>query len=78
MAKIIIKSVPATFWRGGKQWTREGVELDATGITSMQLESIRTEPNLVVSNDEALIALIAETAAAEAGHKKGKKPEVTA
>ena len=82
MPKIIIKSVPPTFYRGGKQWTREGVELDATGLTSTQLEAIRTEANLVVSNDEALIALIAETAAAEKaeteGAKKAKKPAVAA
>lgn len=49
--KIIIVKAKAErgFYRAGLHFTREGRELDTSELTKAQLEAIRSEPNLVVS-----------------------------
>lgn len=62
--KFLVRSVGESFWRAGLHFTREGVEVDASELTSAQQEAITAEPQLMVS------PVPAETAADDSRKKK--------
>jgi len=62
--KFLVRSVGESFWRAGLHFTREGVEVDASELTSAQQEAIRAERQLTVS------PVPAETAADDVKKKK--------
>ena len=44
-----VKSRAPSFWRAGIKFTRAGVDVDVRKITAEQLDAIRAEPNLIVT-----------------------------
>ncbi len=47
-----VRSVPPSFWRSGRQWTREAQEVPTSAFTLDQVAALRGEPNLVVEDIE--------------------------
>jgi len=47
-----IRSVPASFWRAGRKWTKEAQEVPVSAFSKAQLAALRAEPNLVVEEIE--------------------------
>ena len=47
-----VRSVPASFWRAGRKWTKEPQEIPASAFSKAQLTALRAEPNLVVEDIE--------------------------
>jgi hypothetical protein len=50
MSKILVQSKPERFRRADIEFTREGVVLDTDKLKKEQLEAIKAEPMLVVSD----------------------------
>ena len=61
---IHVASRAPSFWRAGIKFTRAGVDMDATQLTAEQLDAIRAEPALIVS----------ETTPAKSGRSGGTDP----
>jgi hypothetical protein len=49
MSKILVQSKPERFRRAGIEFNRAGVELDTDELKKDQLEAIKSEPMLSVS-----------------------------
>ncbi|MBI3130522.1 MAG: hypothetical protein HYZ13_04120 [Acidobacteria bacterium] len=47
-----VRSVPASFWRAGRKWTKEPQEVPASAFSKAQIALLRAEPNLVVEDVE--------------------------
>jgi hypothetical protein len=47
-----IRSVPASFWRAGRKWTKEPQEIPVSAFSKAQITALRAEPNLVVEDIE--------------------------
>ena len=47
-----VRSVPASFWRSGRQWTREPQEIPLSAFSDAQIAALRAEPNVVVEDIE--------------------------
>lgn len=45
-----VRSVPASFWRAGRKWTKEPQEIPVSDFSKAQLTALRAEPNLVVED----------------------------
>lgn len=43
-----IRSIPESFWRAGRKWTRESQDVPASEFTRPQIQALQKEPNLVV------------------------------
>jgi hypothetical protein len=67
MSQIIVKSVTDGFRRAGIAFNREGVVLNVKDLTEAQLEAIKGESMLIVSDYT--------DPAAKAGGKGGKEPQ---
>lgn len=80
MSKITVKAkTERGFWRAGRHFTRDGVELDTSKLKKGDLEAIINEPNLVVigvvedTGKQAAAELAAKNKAAEARAAKARK-----
>ena len=47
-----VRSVPASFWRAGRKWTKEPQEIPASAFSKAQLTALRADPCLVVEDIE--------------------------
>lgn len=47
--KLHVKSRAPHFWRAGIKFTRAGVDVDPSTLTAEQLDAIRAERNLIVT-----------------------------
>jgi hypothetical protein len=47
-----VRSVPASFWRAGRKWTKEPQEIPVSALSKPQVTALRAEPNLVVEDIE--------------------------
>ena len=47
-----VRSVPASFWRAGRKWTKEPQEIPVSSLSKPQVTALRAEPNLVVEDIE--------------------------
>ncbi len=52
---LFIKSVPESFCRCGRRFTREGYGIALDVLTADEIERLKAEPNLVVEEVEALL-----------------------
>lgn len=52
---LFIKSVPESFCRCGRRFTREGYGIALDILTTDEIERLKSEPNLVVEEVEALL-----------------------
>lgn len=43
-----IRSIPESFWRAGRRWTRESQDVPTSEFTRPQILALQKEPNLVV------------------------------
>lgn len=43
-----VRSVPASFWRAGRKWTKEPQEVLVSALSKAQIAALKAEPNLVV------------------------------
>lgn len=48
-SKLHVKSRALHFWRAGIKFTRAGVDVDTNTLTAEQLDAIRAERNLIVT-----------------------------
>jgi len=52
ISAIRVRSVPISFWRAGRRWTKTPQEVPVSAFSKVQLAALRAEPNLVVEDIE--------------------------
>lgn len=50
-----VRSVPLSYWRAGRRWTKEPQEVPASAFSKAQIALLRAEPNLVVEDIELAV-----------------------
>ncbi|MCR6661830.1 MAG: hypothetical protein NVV60_01450 [Luteimonas sp.] len=79
MTKIIVKAkTDRGFWRAGRHFTREGVELETSKLKKADLEAIENEPNLVVIPQGKPLSEAEVQKAAEAQERKDAEDKANA